>query len=113
MQGEAWTRIDQIYAPDDHDIMYLHVDCEDFFLHAKDRIELDHVAVEIASEEEDESPRGTEITRIDEEIFTDEKFNAGLQEMLQGMVDQTQQEEQPDWIQAWEHIKAQAKVMNP
>ena len=108
---ETRTRIDQIYTPDEGDVLYEHADCEDPFAHARHRIELDHIAIEVRSETQDDTPRGTDIKRIDESIFKNQQFNNKIAGMLTRCIEAAESDDEVNWISTWENIKEQAKKM--
>ena len=110
-QQEVLTRIDQIYAPDDAETMYIHAHCDDFFPHNRHRIELDHIAIEIRSEEQDDTPRGQDIQRVNEEVFKCERFNAAMARMLTSETQHIEALTSAESLDKWEHIKTKAKQM--
>ena len=102
-QQEVLTRIDQIYAPDDAETMYIHAHCDDFFPHNRHRIELDHIAIEIRSEEQDDTPRGQDIQRVNEEVFKCERFNAAMARMLTSETQHIEALTSAESLDKWKH----------
>ena len=75
--SECWSRIDVIYAPDSPRSILTHGACVDFTPLPTHRRELDHMMVEIRSEET-EVVRGNELQYIREDILEDPSFLAKL-----------------------------------
>ena len=87
-----------VYTPDEGDVLYEHADCEDPFAHAIQRIELDHVAIEVKSEAQDDTPRETDIQIIDEGIFKNESFNNKIAGMLKRCIEAAESDDEVNWI---------------
>jgi hypothetical protein len=104
-----------IYAPDEERYWY-HQNLTDFFPRkTANRIELDHIAIQIS--DEDTSPpymKGNDIQHIDERIFTDSRVTGALKEKIRVTLNKIKPHPQtnPDkWRATWETIKTEARVI--
>ena len=106
--GECWSRIDQIYAPEDGDTQWTHVACNDFFPPRKEVVELDHQALEVRSKKV-KPDRGNDLEYINEKIFDNPGFVSSLAAVVQTAKGKMDESARDGWRNMWEELKRELR----
>ena len=106
--GHCWSRIDQIYAPDDADTQWNHVECQDFFPAPPARVELDHRAVSASATVETPEP-GQDLEHINEKIFDDPTAAQKIAKIITQAEENVDKTSPTGWSDMWERLKKELR----
>ena len=102
--GTCMTRIDQIYIPDDPDAHWKHITCADFFPSHPDKVEIDHVAIEVEMHVV-KPKRGKDIEYINENIYDDAVFTSELESQVRSMWATRTADARTTWEGIKDHVR--------
>ena len=105
--GECWSRIDQIYIPNDSQTHFALGPPGDFFI-PHEGSEVDHTMVDVRTKLV-KPKRGKDLPRIAEEIFDDPAFVHKLREAIVGEALNVNPGKPNGWREGWEKIKILAR----
>ena len=104
------TRIDRIYAPDRDGLIWEHKTGQDIFGWRRDALEIDHEKVQITIRNVGDVKRGSDLKKIEEYIFDDQKFLDKVAEQIEDIIE-LEQPTHGTWRSTWNKIENAVRHM--